>query len=57
MSLKQMVTTPYHPVCNGLVEKLSGTSETMQKYVCRETETLGPMERTVVVRLIAYRPM
>ena len=29
LSVKQMVTTPYHPMCNGLVEKFNGTLKNM----------------------------
>ena len=26
LSIKQLTTTPYHPMCNGLTEKFNGTS-------------------------------
>lgn len=29
LSFKQLVTTPYHPACNGLVEKFNGTLKSM----------------------------
>jgi len=36
LSLKQLTTTPYHPICNGLVEKLNGTLKLMIKRLCIE---------------------
>ena len=29
LSLKRLVTTPYHPICNGLIEKFNGTLKNM----------------------------
>ena len=34
LSLKQLVTTPYHPICNGLIEKFNGTLKNMLRHVC-----------------------
>ena len=38
LSLKQLVTTPYCSMCNGLVEKikLNGTLKTMLRHMCAE---------------------
>ena len=36
LSVKQMVTTPYHPMCNGLVEKFNGTLKNMLRRMCSE---------------------
>ena len=36
LSVKQLVTTPYHPMCNGLVEKFSGTLKSMLRKMCAE---------------------
>ena len=36
LSLKQLTTTPYHPICNGLVEKFNGTLKSMLKKLCEE---------------------
>ncbi|CAC5382679.1 unnamed protein product [Mytilus coruscus] len=36
ISLRQMTTTPYHPMCNGLVEKFNGTMKLMLKRLCAE---------------------
>ena len=33
ISLKQLTTTPYHQMCNGLVEKFNGTLKTMLKRI------------------------
>lgn len=35
MSIKQLLTTPYHPMENGLVERFNGTMKTMIK-MCQE---------------------
>lgn len=34
MSLKQLKTTPYHPMCNGLVERFNGTLKQMLNRIC-----------------------
>ncbi|XP_052680025.1 uncharacterized protein LOC128160712 [Crassostrea angulata] len=34
ISLKQLTTTPYHPMCNGLVERFNGTLKQMLKRMC-----------------------
>jgi len=36
LSLTQLVTTPYHPMCNGLVERFNGTLKAMLKRMCAE---------------------
>ena len=36
LSIKQLTTTPYHPMCNGLTEKFNGTMKTMLKRLCSE---------------------
>ena len=36
LSIKQLTTTPYHPMCNDLMEKFNGTMKSMLKRVCRE---------------------
>jgi hypothetical protein len=36
LSLKQLTTTPYHPICNGLVEKFNGSLKQMLKRMCHE---------------------
>jgi len=36
LSLKQLVTTPYHPMCNVLVEKFNGNLKTMLRHMCAE---------------------
>ena len=36
LSFKQLVTTPCHPTCNGLVERFNGTLEKMLTRMCME---------------------
>ena len=36
LSIKQLTTTPYHPMCNCLTEKLNGTRKSMLKRLCSE---------------------
>ena len=53
LSLKQLVTTPYHPMCNGLVEKFNGTLKTMLRHMCAEKPK--DWDRYVGPLLFAYR--
>ncbi|XP_033761966.1 uncharacterized protein K02A2.6-like [Pecten maximus] len=34
LSIRQLTTTPYHPMCNGLVERFNGTLKQMLKRMC-----------------------
>jgi len=36
LSIKQLTTTPSHPMCNGLTEKCNGTVKSMLKRLCSE---------------------
>ena len=36
LSLKQLVTTPYYPICNGLIENFNGTLKNMLRHMCAE---------------------
>ena len=36
LSFKQLVTTPYHPICNGLVERFNQTIKKMLMRMCAE---------------------
>ena len=36
LSIKRLTTTPYHPICNGLVEKFNGTLKKMLQRLCSE---------------------
>ncbi len=40
ISIKQLTTTPYHPICNGLVEKWNGTLKKILKRLCAEQPKL-----------------
>ncbi|XP_071099126.1 uncharacterized protein [Haliotis cracherodii] len=53
LSLHQLTTTPYHPMCNGLVEKFNGTLKTMLKRMCAERPY--DWDRYVAALLFAYR--
>jgi len=53
LSVRQLVISSYHPICNGLVEKFNGTLKAMLKKVCAEKPKdwdwyIGPL-------LFAYR--
>lgn len=34
LSFRQLTTTPYHPMCNGLVERFNGTLKQMLRRLC-----------------------
>jgi transposase InsO family protein len=53
LSMKQLTTTPYHPMCNGLVERFNGTIKTMLKRMCAERPK--DWDRYVDPLLFAYR--
>ena len=53
LSVKQLKTTPYHPMCNGLVEKFNGTLKTMLKRLCSEQPK--QWHRYINALLFAYR--
>ena len=40
LSIKQLATTPYHPICNGMTEKFNGTLKTALKRLCSEPPRL-----------------
>ena len=53
LSINQMVINPYHPMCDGLVERFSGTLKAMLKrIVCGESKGLGQVSPSI---LFAYR--
>lgn len=53
LSVKQLRTTPYHPMCNGLVEKFNGTLKAMLKRLCSEQPK--QWHRYINALLFAYR--
>ncbi|KAK8771069.1 hypothetical protein V5799_025687 [Amblyomma americanum] len=53
LSVRQLLTTPYHPMCNGLVERFSGTLKNMIKKMCQERPT--DWNRYLRALLFAYR--
>jgi len=53
LSVKQLTTTPYHPQCNGLVERFNGTLKLMLKRMCSERPK--DWDRYVDPLLFAYR--
>ena len=53
LNIKQLVTTPYHPMCNGLVEKFNGTLKQMLKRLCCEQPK--QWHRYINALLFAYR--
>ena len=40
LSIKQLATTPYHPMCNGITEKFNETLKTTLKRLCSEQPRL-----------------
>ena len=53
LSIKQLTTTPYHPACNGLVERFNGTLKSMLRKLCDEQPK--QWNRYVPALLFAYR--
>ena len=53
LSIKQLTTTPYHPMCNGLTEKFNGTMKSMLKRLCSEQPR--QWHRYINALLFAYR--
>ncbi|XP_068213402.1 uncharacterized protein [Palaemon carinicauda] len=53
LSMRQLTTTPYHPMCNGLVEKFNGTLKQMLKKLCQEKP--NQWHRYINAVLFAYR--
>ena len=53
LSITQLTTTPYHPMCNGLTEKFNGTMKTMLKRLCSEQPK--QWHRYINPLLFAYR--
>jgi len=53
LSVKQLTTTPYHPQCNGLVERFNGTLKTMLRRMCSERPQ--DWDRYLDAVLFAYR--
>ena len=39
--LQQLTTTPYHPMCNGLVERFNATMKQMLRRMCAERPKTG----------------
>ena len=36
LEINHLITTPYHPMCNGLVENFNGTLKQMLRRLCAE---------------------
>ena len=53
LSMKQLTSTPYHPICNGLVEKFNGTMKQMLRRLCDEEPR--DWDRYINAMLFAYR--
>ncbi|KAK3732966.1 hypothetical protein RRG08_002574 [Elysia crispata] len=53
LGVTQSTTTPYHPMCNGLVGKFNGTLKKMLKRLCNEKPK--QWYRNINALLLAYR--
>ena len=53
LSIKGLTSTPYHPICNGLVERWNGTLKSMLKRLCRDQPK--QWHRLINPVLFAYR--
>lgn len=53
LSIRQLTTTPYHPCCNGLVERFNGTLKSMLRKCCEEQPR--QWNRFIPALLFAYR--
>ncbi|XP_042147391.1 uncharacterized protein LOC120844553 [Ixodes scapularis] len=53
LSFRQLLTTPYHPMCNRLVERFNGTIKQMMKRMSQERPT--DWDRYIPALLFAYR--
>ena len=53
LTIRQLTTTPYHPACNGLVERFNGTLKTMLKRLCADKPR--DWDRYIAPLLFAYR--
>ena len=53
LSIKQLTTTPYHAMCNGLVGTFNGTVKSMLKRMTHERP--GDWDRYIPALLFAYR--
>ena len=53
LSSKELVTTPYHPICNGLIEKFNGTLKNMLRHMWAEKPK--DWDRYIGPLLFAYR--
>ena len=53
LSIKRLTTTPYHPICNGLVKRFNGTLKKMLRRLCNKQPR--QYHRFVNPLLFAYR--
>ncbi|XP_069138852.1 uncharacterized protein [Argopecten irradians] len=53
LSIRRLTTTPYHPMCNGLVERFNGTLKQMLKRTCAERPK--DWDKYINSLLFAYR--
>ncbi|XP_042149961.1 uncharacterized protein LOC120847418 [Ixodes scapularis] len=53
LSMKHLLTTPYHPMSNGLVERFNGTIKQMLRRMCQERPK--DWDRYLPALLFAYR--
>ena len=55
LSTKALTSRPYHPICNGLVEKWSGSLKSMLKRLCQD-EAVAQTEQPCSVHIQRSSP-
>ena len=62
LSMEQLTSTPYHPICNGLIERFNGTLKQMLKRLCAdESQDCGRYSNALTenyhTRVLVFLPL